>query len=137
MTLTTIRAGMFSFYLGCVIPYGEPWTMVPVEPASNSVVAQFAEIDARLVSALQDEQDRFTRAQLMLARELLVEAKMMPPQAQQQVLEYLDTMTSMVENGRVLNGEWSTGNRDTELRSESMEDGPHGRSPELQSIEEE
>ena len=111
--------------------------MVPADPVPHPVVAQFAEIDARLVSALQNEQDRFTRAQLMLARELLVEAKMMPPQAQQQVLEYLDTMTSMVENGRVLNGEWSTGNSDTELRSESLEEGPQGTSPELHSIGEE
>ena len=95
--------------------------MAHSEPVPDSAVDNFAQIDARLVNAIEVEQDRFRRSQYVLARELLVEAKIMPPDAQRKILAYLEALATMAEKSRISEGDWSTNGEETDVRVESVE----------------
>ena len=120
MRLPSIVVFLVWTQIGCVIPYGEPWPPYISEAEDHLEPVEFRELDARLVAAIEEEQDRYIRSNLVLARELLVEAKLMPPTAQRQVLTYLEALVVASEDGRVVDASETVELEQLDIRTESL-----------------
>ena len=88
----------FLLVLGCVVRYGDPVETVITEEIAAPV--SFTELESRIDELLDgmDDLDRIER--LSAARVLASQMKSQPPEAQQQVLEYLTLIVDLEERAR-------------------------------------
>jgi hypothetical protein len=87
--------------LSCVIPYGPAQQVSELEAATSPAVTRWSSLDARLLQELSAESDRDRIQRLRLARELLASSKTLPPQAQREVLAYVEALLVIEERSSV------------------------------------
>ncbi|MFH1466793.1 MAG: hypothetical protein ABIO70_20580 [Pseudomonadota bacterium] len=89
---------------GCVVPYGDvpPNTAVPAPAAS--AISDLTGLEARVLLLLDDNQDADRAARLEALRALLRRARTWPPQAQKDLVNYLDILLDVEERWRTDEG---------------------------------
>ena len=87
--------------INCVIPYGAAEQVSELDSATSPAAIRWSSLDARLLQQLSTESDRDRIQRLRLVRELLASSKTLDPQAQREVLAYVEALLVIEERSNL------------------------------------